>query len=83
MKIVLFSAILLSTSVIASLANYSQYEKTGYSGMVTTVKKNFMDEYKNVLLDNFLNNLKEVRLQDTSTSINAKLATIHASVSNM
>jgi hypothetical protein len=61
-KNILFTAILLSAALLASASQHSQYEKTGFSGLITTVKKNFMDEYKNVILDNFLNNLKEVKL---------------------
>jgi hypothetical protein len=61
----------------------SQYTKTSYAGSVITHKKAFMEEYKNLILDKFLNNLKEVRLQDTSTSYDATLASIKASVTDM
>lgn len=52
-------------SILLSLAlatENSTYVKTSYAGIVTTAKKEFMDKFKDVILDQFLNNLKTVKL---------------------
>lgn len=51
--------------------------------MITTIRKEFMEEYKNLIFGTFIQNLKDTGLEDTFTSINTPLVQIKAGVSNM
>jgi hypothetical protein len=56
---------------------------TSKAGMVVTLRKNFLEQYKNLILDHFLNSLKEVKLGDTNTVFDAKVVKIKAEVKDM